>query len=111
MVGKTLKVGERDYGRKALFAADESDGFAYGALSDDFIATIQNPSRWEISRVYLDDYLHDDDETTTVKTATTDLLNALNAGSLFVSYLGHFIADPLDLLWALERHQGYQIDQ
>ncbi len=79
-VAKTLRYASKDYGRSAVFAADEADGqVSFTADSDAFIATL--PTEWQARRAYV---VQD-----SVAEARQTLLDAINGGVALTSFVGH----------------------
>jgi hypothetical protein len=80
MVDKTLDYATKNYGNTAVFAADQTDGIiSFKSFSDDLRSRL--PSDWTTQNIYLD--------TTSVTTARTQLINAMNGGTSLVSFSGH----------------------
>jgi len=79
VIAKTLMYEVKDYGRTAIFAADEFDGVSYSAYSESFIGEL--PEGWRVERAYMGDL--------GVAEARRVLLEAMNEGVALTSFVGH----------------------
>lgn len=78
VIAKTLAYP--GHGAAAVFAADAADnGYSFEDVSDQLAATL--PSTWAVTRAYIDDL--------GVTAARLALIDAINAGAAFTSFVGH----------------------
>ncbi len=92
LVTKRQRYLARDYGNKALFAADRLDASNYSFKSDSERLIFDHfRNNWSVDKVYYDD------ATTTLAQARLNIQNAINGGVGVVSYFGHSSADRWSL--------------